>query len=40
VLGANINRRTVENIRAAGWSIQQAENLGMGGIMKLIIARV
>lgn len=39
LMGANINRRTVENVRAAGWSIELAEDLGMGGIMKLIIAR-
>ena len=40
VMGANINRRTVENVQTAGWSIAQAEDLGMGGIVKLIIARV
>jgi ubiquinone/menaquinone biosynthesis C-methylase UbiE len=40
VMGANINRRTVENVQKAGWSIEQAEDLGMGGIFKLIIARV
>ena len=39
VMGANINRRTVENVQTAGWSIAQAEDLGMGGIVKLIIAR-
>jgi len=39
VMGANINRRTVENVQAAGWSIEQAEDLGMGGIVKLVIAR-
>ena len=39
LMGANINRRTVENVRAAGWSIELAEDLGMGGIMKLIVAR-
>ncbi len=39
VMGANINRRTVQNIQKAGWSIEEAENLGMGGIMKLIVAR-
>lgn len=40
VMGANINRRTVESVQAAGWSIEQVEDLGMGGIVKLIIARV
>jgi ubiquinone/menaquinone biosynthesis C-methylase UbiE len=39
VMGANINRRTVENVQAAGWSIEQAEDLGLGGIVKLLIAR-
>lgn len=39
VMGANINRRTVENVQKAGWSIAQAEDLGMGGIVKLINAR-
>jgi ubiquinone/menaquinone biosynthesis C-methylase UbiE len=39
LMGANINRRTLENVRAAGWSIELAEDLGMGGIMKLIVAR-
>ena len=39
VMGANINRRTVTNIQLAGWTIQQAEDLGLGGIVKLIIAR-
>ena len=40
VMGANINRRTVKNIQTVGWLIEQAEDLGMGGIVKLIIARV
>jgi ubiquinone/menaquinone biosynthesis C-methylase UbiE len=39
LMGANINRRTIENIQIAGWLIEQAEDLGMGGIMKLIVAR-
>lgn len=39
VMGANINRRTMENVQKAGWSIAQAEDLGMGGIVKLINAR-
>jgi ubiquinone/menaquinone biosynthesis C-methylase UbiE len=39
VMGANISRRTVENAQAAGWSIAQAEDLGLGGIVKLIVAR-
>ncbi len=39
VMGANVNRRTVENVQKAGWSIEQVEDLGMGGIVKLIVAR-
>ena len=27
MMGANINRRTIDNIRAAGWQIQMEENL-------------
>ncbi len=38
MMGANINRRTVENVQAAGWSIEQADE-GLGGIIKLIVAR-
>ena len=40
VMGANINRPTVENVQKADWSIKQLEELGMGGIVKLIVARV
>jgi ubiquinone/menaquinone biosynthesis C-methylase UbiE len=40
MMGANINRRTVENVRKAGLEIEQIEDLGMGGIFKLIVARV
>lgn len=39
LMGANINRRTVENARASGLTIQQVESLGWGGIFKLIIAQ-
>ena len=39
VTGANINRRTVENIRRAGLDIERVENLGIGDIFKSIIAR-
>ena len=38
VTGANINRRTVDNIRLAGLRIERVENLGMGDIFKLITA--
>ena len=36
--GANINRRTVENIRTAGLLIQQVEDLDDMGMFKLIFA--
>jgi hypothetical protein len=38
VMGANINRRTVDNVRQAGLEIDVIEDLGMGGIFKLIVA--
>jgi ubiquinone/menaquinone biosynthesis C-methylase UbiE len=37
-MGANINRRTLENIQQAGLIIDHVEDLGAGGIFKLIIA--
>lgn len=40
MMGANINRRTVENVRRAGLEIERVEDLSMGGIFKLIVARV
>jgi ubiquinone/menaquinone biosynthesis C-methylase UbiE len=40
LMGANINRRTVENVQAAGMQIESVEDLGTGGIFKLIVARV
>jgi len=40
MMGANINRRTVENVEQAGLQIESVEDLGMGGIFKLIAARV
>ena len=40
LMGANINRRTVENVRASGLQVESVEDLGMGGIFKLIVARV
>ncbi len=36
MMGANINRRTVENVQKAGLIIDRVEDLGMGGIVKLI----
>lgn len=40
MMGANINRRTVENVQKSGLVLEKVENLGMGGIFKLIHARV
>jgi ubiquinone/menaquinone biosynthesis C-methylase UbiE len=40
LMGANINRPTVENVRESGLQIDQIESVGAGGIFKLIIARV
>ena len=40
MMGANINRKTVENVRLAGLEIEHIEDLGMGGIFKLIVACV
>ena len=37
--GANINRRTVENVRRAGLQIERVENLDDMGMFKLIFAR-
>lgn len=39
VMGANINRRTVENVLRAGLIVEKVEDLRMGGIVKLIVAR-
>lgn len=38
VVGANINRRTVENVRRASLRVDQVDDLGFGGIFKLIRA--
>ena len=40
LMGPDINRRTLDNVRAAGLEIEHVEDLGMGGIFKLIVARV
>jgi phosphatidylethanolamine/phosphatidyl-N-methylethanolamine N-methyltransferase len=40
MMGANINRRTVENVQKSGLILEWVENMGMGGIFKLIEARV
>ncbi len=40
VMGANINRRTIENVQKSSLVLDSFENLEFGGIFKLIIARV
>lgn len=37
--GANINRRTVENVRAAGLQVEKVEPMDRFGMVKLIVAR-
>lgn len=39
MIGPHINRRTVQNVERAGLQISMVENLGHGGIFKLIVAR-
>lgn len=39
IMGAHINRRTVENVRRAGLEIERVEDLGARGLVKLIVAR-
>lgn len=39
VTGANINRRTVDNVERAGFEIERVEDVGLRGIFKLIVAR-
>jgi ubiquinone/menaquinone biosynthesis C-methylase UbiE len=38
-MGANINRRTVENVHKGGLILENVEDVGMGGVFKLIVAR-
>jgi ubiquinone/menaquinone biosynthesis C-methylase UbiE len=38
-IGANMNRRTVENIEKAGLQIERLEDLSFQGIFKLIVAK-
>lgn len=40
IMGANINRQTVANVERSGLIVEKVEDLGMGGIFKLIYARV
>ncbi len=39
LMGANINRQTLENIQKAGLRIESVQDLAMGGMFKLIVAR-
>ncbi len=39
LMGANINRRTEENVRRAGLVVERVEELAPGGLVKLIVAR-
>jgi ubiquinone/menaquinone biosynthesis C-methylase UbiE len=36
--GANINRRTVENVHESDWKLEQVENVGMKGVFKMLVA--
>jgi ubiquinone/menaquinone biosynthesis C-methylase UbiE len=38
MMGANINRRTVENVERSGLYLERVEDMGMGGLVKLIVA--
>ncbi|MBM4315630.1 MAG: class I SAM-dependent methyltransferase, partial [Deltaproteobacteria bacterium] len=39
IIGANINRRTVENVQKAGLCVEEIEHLGMMGLVKMISAK-
>jgi ubiquinone/menaquinone biosynthesis C-methylase UbiE len=38
MMGANINRRTVQNVQTSGLQLIRVEDMGLGGIVKLIVA--
>jgi hypothetical protein len=38
-MGPHINRRTVENVRRVGLTIERVQDLGAGGVFKLIVVR-
>jgi hypothetical protein len=38
-MGPNINRRTVQNIKAAGLQVDSVQDLSVQGIFRLIVAR-
>ncbi len=37
MMGANINRDTVDNLQQSGFDLEQVEDMGLGGIFKLIV---
>ena len=39
LMGPHINRRTVENVQQSRLKLEKVEDLGLGGIFKLIVAR-
>lgn len=39
MMGANINRRTLENVLHSGLEVEKVKNLAMGDVVKLIVAR-
>jgi ubiquinone/menaquinone biosynthesis C-methylase UbiE len=39
IYGANVNRRTVENVKRAGLDVESVEHLGPMQMVKLIVAR-
>jgi ubiquinone/menaquinone biosynthesis C-methylase UbiE len=39
MMGANINRRTLDNIHKAGLKIETVQDLAMGGMFKMIVAQ-
>jgi phosphatidylethanolamine/phosphatidyl-N-methylethanolamine N-methyltransferase len=39
MVGANINRRTVENVKAAGFIIEEIEHLGFMKMVKMMLAK-
>ncbi len=39
LLGVNINRATVDNVRRAGLTVDKVDHLAFGGIFKLVVAR-
>ena len=38
VTGANINRRTIDNVRQSGWLLEHVKDMGMKGIFKMLVA--